>query len=445
MNKVILFTPVGGTDPISSTNCRDGSMLHICRMYKPDKLIMYMSKEMLDYQDQDDRYRYCLDRLAEQQNRVMEYEVIERWELTKVHEFDYFYEDFRAIIEKIYREMDSTDTLLLNISSGTPAMKSGLAVLQTLGEFPAKLIQVSTPERKINEHIHKDYDVELLWELDEDNEEPCENRCKEIQCPTLSKIKKEEIIKKHITVYDYQAALEVADTMSAENTEKYRELLYLASRRVLLDFAGVDQAVKKTGFQCLPIKTSSDRKYFEYALNVDIKLKRSEYADFIRAITPLVVDMLELILKKQCGVVIDDYCSFRKRHGETVREWSPEKLKNTVVGNNLNKYYRSKGKNFQMGNVYSDALRGLLSMMNTDQHLNELVDDIRKVESRIRNLAAHQIISITDEKIQKETGFTGGQIMDKLKELFVYTAIPVKKEYWKSYEILNEKILEQMG
>ena len=45
MNQTILFTPVGGTDPISSTNCKDGSMLHICRFYKPNKVIMYMSKE----------------------------------------------------------------------------------------------------------------------------------------------------------------------------------------------------------------------------------------------------------------------------------------------------------------------------------------------------------------------------------------------------------------
>lgn len=57
MDKIILFTPVGGTDPISSTNCRDGSMLHICRNYKPDKVIMYMSKEMLENQEADDRYR----------------------------------------------------------------------------------------------------------------------------------------------------------------------------------------------------------------------------------------------------------------------------------------------------------------------------------------------------------------------------------------------------
>ncbi len=115
MNQTILFTPVGGTDPISSTNCRDGSMLHICRIYKPDKVIMYMTKEMLAYQEEDNRYLYCLERLAKMQKREMEYETIERRELTKVHEFDYFYQDFRVIIEQIYEKMDDTDVLLLNI------------------------------------------------------------------------------------------------------------------------------------------------------------------------------------------------------------------------------------------------------------------------------------------------------------------------------------------
>ena len=48
-------------------------------------------------------------------------------------------------------------------------MKSALLVLRTLGEFPCTLIQVSTPVKRMNETIHKDYDVEVLWELNEDN------------------------------------------------------------------------------------------------------------------------------------------------------------------------------------------------------------------------------------------------------------------------------------
>lgn len=59
---------------------------------------------------------------------------------------------------------------------------------------------MATPVEKLNEAVHEGYDVETLWELDEDNKEGAQNRCKEIQCPTLSKIKKEEIIKTYFGI-----------------------------------------------------------------------------------------------------------------------------------------------------------------------------------------------------------------------------------------------------
>ena len=443
MNQTILFTPIGGTDPISATNCRDGSMLHICRIYKPDKVIMYMSKEILEFQEQDDRYRYCLNQLGALIHHQMEYEIIERKDLVSVHEFDYYYQDFRSIIQKIYQQMDETDILLLNVSSGTPAMKSGLLVLLTLGEFPAKAIQVATPERKINEHVHKDYDVKLLWELNEDNETEFENRCKEVQCPTLLNIKKEEIIKKHISVYDYAAALDVVASLPEQETELYRDLIYMTSRRVLLDFAGVDQMIKKTGYQCLPVRSSADRKYFEYALNVDIKLKKKEYADFIRSITPLVVDLFEMILKKQCKIIVDEYCDIKKKNGAQVRQWSAKKLEGTEVKQALDAIYGNGG--FKGGVVYSDHLKILIQANVQDQHLTKLVGALRQVEANIRNLAAHEIVSVTDASIFQRTGYTGSKIMDMIKELFNYTGISVKREYWYSYDIMNQEILKRMA
>ena len=60
---MILFSPIGKTDPISKDNYKDGSMLHIARVYKPDKIVLYMSKEMLELQDKDDRFRYCIREL----------------------------------------------------------------------------------------------------------------------------------------------------------------------------------------------------------------------------------------------------------------------------------------------------------------------------------------------------------------------------------------------
>lgn len=441
MGKTILFTPVGGTDPISASNCYEGAVLHICRYYKPDKVILYMSREMLENQEKDNRYLYCLERLEKLQNRTIEYEIVERRELSNVHEFDYFYKDFRAIIQNIYASMKEGDSLLLNISSGTPAMKSGLLVLQTIGEFPATLIQVATPEKGMNEHIHKGYDVETLWDLNQDNLPDAKNRCKEITCPSLKKIKQEEIIKKHIEAYDYNAALSVTETMKQEDVRKYRSIIELASRRVLLDFAGVDKIARQTGFDCIPVKASSDRKLFEYALNMDVRLKRGEYVDFIRAITPLLVDLFELVLKKQCSVDINDYCEVKKYKRVSRRQWSESKLQKTEVKQVLDKAFQGK---FNGTDIYAVHLKYLIDHFSDNSTLKELVEKLRSVEEQIRNDAAHDVISVTEETIIQKTGFTSTKIMQMIQNLFYYTGISVKKEYWKSYDEMNMRILKEI-
>ena len=48
MGKTYLFTPIGNTDPIKYFY--DGSMLHICRHYKPNIVYLYLSKEMIENQ-----------------------------------------------------------------------------------------------------------------------------------------------------------------------------------------------------------------------------------------------------------------------------------------------------------------------------------------------------------------------------------------------------------
>lgn len=436
MNKTVLFSPVGGTDPIALTNCKDGSLLHICRVYKPDTVYLYMSKEILENQEKDDRYRYCLDKLAGMQSRSMEYHVIERPSLKDVQDFDFFYHDFREIILEIMHQLDDTDILLLNISSGTPAMKSGLLVLTTLGEFQCKTIQVVTPEGGMNEHLHKNYDVITLWELNEDNLEGFENRCREITCPTLALLKYEEIIKKHLQAYNYTAALEVAASLPEQDTEQYRYLLEMSRARILLDFGTVQKIEKKYGVNCFPIHSGNETKYFEYALSLDVKLKRKEYVDFLRGITPIIVDMLELIIKAELGITVGDYCTIS--YG--VRRWDRNKLQGTKILEVLQKEF----KNFEFKNIYSIHLVTLINGFSVNSELKKLVQELRSVEENIRNLAAHEIVSITEDTVKNKTGFTPKVIMDKIKLCFLYSGIKVKKEYWNSYDAMNDLIIARI-
>lgn len=440
MNQTILFSPVGGTDPISLNNYRDGSLLHISRFYKPDKIIMYMSKEILEKHRADDRYRYCLDKLADMQNRTMEYQIIERPDLSKVHEFDEFYRDFREIIDDILRNMDESDQLILNVSSGTPSMKSGLLVLQTLLEYPCILVQVRTPTEKMNDHIHEGFDVEMLWQLNEDNDVNAPNRCKVVECPTLTRIKHEEIIKKHIEVFDYQAALVVAETIPRQLTVECKNLLKLGAARMLLDMNEVDRIQTKYGYNLLPVTEERERAVFEYALNLQVKLHRKEYVDFIRGITPLLVDLMEMLLVNRFAINIKDYCSYNEK--KRSYEWSMKKLSGTHILKYLNGRYNGA---FRGTDIYSEHLKTIIENVCTDEALKENIKNLRKVERNIRNLAAHQIVAITEKTIKKETGFTACKIMLEIKKLVEYALPNISASAWDSYNEMNALISQNLN
>ena len=86
--------------------------------------------------------------------------------------------------------MEDSDELLLNMASGTPAMKSALFVMATFAEYRFKPIQVSTPKKGINAEYEEreEYDNEINWELNEDNLADAPNRCTEVKSLNLMKM-----------------------------------------------------------------------------------------------------------------------------------------------------------------------------------------------------------------------------------------------------------------
>lgn len=75
---------------------------------------------------------YCLDKLSELIDHKFDVKLIERPELTEVQDFDYFYQEFETLLREIHKEYEGE--ILLNISSGTPAMKNALNIMADLME-----------------------------------------------------------------------------------------------------------------------------------------------------------------------------------------------------------------------------------------------------------------------------------------------------------------------
>ena len=441
MSKVILFSPVGGTDPVSNSNGHDGAMIHCCRVYKPDVVYMYMSKYTLEMESEDNRYTYCLSELYKSFGKALDYKMIERPDLVEVQEFDFFYDDFKEEIQKISRTMSEGDLLLLNTSSGTPAMKSALVVLATLGDIDGRLIQVSTPEKTINKHDHDNYDVRFLWEYNPDNTEGYVNRCKEITCPSIVRLKNEEMIRQFLDSYDYSAALNVARNMNAEDTKNYIRLLEFANYRSQLDYNSMSKVCDMSEIKSmLPVLTSKYRNTVEYSLSLFIRAKQGNNADFLRGLTPLILELFILVLEKQTGLNARDFCYIDKYSGGF--KWDMEKLKaNEQTTEWVDIWNNSFPNGFKESFIVSRDLLFIIRQ-KCNAAIVKKADLLREVEENARNSAAHEIGMVTADTIKKMTGHSHIEIIDTIKSMFKYVGVVTDDSIWNSYEDMNAVIFK---
>lgn len=439
----VLFTPVGGHDPIASY--RDGAVLHICRVYQPEKVYLYLSHEMLERSRQDDRYRVSLQKLQEYLHyEIKEVKMIERDELTQVQLFDTFYTDFDQILRQIHAENPDSE-LLVNLSSGTPAMKSALNVISVLTPYAMRAIQVSTPNMRENpkDEAPQDYDVESSWECNEDNTEDFYNRCHEVPSDhLLVKIKKESI-QRLLDAYNYKAAMLMAQDISEFIPEQAMKMLQAAECRLQLDQRGYDKALQGLRCQFMPIESGEYRQIFEYVLSLQIKLEQGNYADFLRGLTPVIVDLFEMCLKNQLNITTDQYCV---RRADGVWYVSKQVMQESAIGLNIMKAMEKRAKD----GILKEGPLGSMNILWIFQELYEgwdLIDDLKKmrdVESKVRNVAAHEIVSVTNDWIKNRTEMTGEDIMKLLKRLVARAGIRAKAEYWNSYDDMNFAISAEL-
>ena len=444
MGKVILFSPVGGTDPISNSNGHDGALLHCCRVYKPDEIYMYMSKLALDWESEDNRYTYCLSKLYESTGKPLDYKMIERPDLIEVQDFDFFYDDFKAEIQRISQTMSEGDTLLLNTSSGTPGMKSALVVLVTLGDVDGNLIQVTTPEKNINKHDHDNYDVRFLWEYNPDNSEDFVNRCKSISCPSIVRLKNEEMIRQFLCSYDYSAALNVARNMKAEDTKNYIHLLEFANYRPQLDYTSMSKVVDMSEIKAfLPVLTSKYRNTVEYALSLFLKAKQGNYADYLRGLTPLILELFILVLEKQSGLNAREFCYVDKYSGGY--KWDTKKIKeNPHTSEWLDIWEKAFPNGFKASYIVSRDLLFVIKQ-KCNGPIVEKAEMLREIEENARNSAAHEIGMVTADTICQMTGHTDFEITGAIKSIFKYAGVITDDSKWDSYDEMNEVIIQKIG
>lgn len=448
----ILFSPVGGTDPVSLQNLQDGALIHCCRKYQPDTIFLYLSKEMIENEEKDHRYTGCLKRLYTDLGVKMKCHLIHRPKLVDVHDFDFFYHDFIAELDKLMMKMNSDDVLYLNVSSGTPAMKGALVGWATLTDANVILLQVDTPEKSMNSHTSMpiSYDsLDELWKNNLDNGKDA-TRCHEIKCPSLMLLKYKEMIKEMIRVYDYQGALRIILMHKKLQNKKYVDLIWYAKYRLEMDKVNMDLIATSYDHDgCFPISLpcsdAESRDLFEYALNLKVKSIRQEYADFYRGLSPLFTRLLILILKKNSDIgktIVNDYLVVDKK-GQYL--W-----KNGVDKLIWESFWGTDSSAIPTGRlVWSDQIYKLIMIHCDKTECKEIRKDcalLREVEKKVRNVAAHEVRGITKKYIEKQFGkdksVNTEMIMKLVERLFSYTDIIIPSNAWRSYNLMNRTIIQ---
>jgi len=523
----ILFSPVGGTDPMSNINKHDGAILHIMRNYRPHRIILFLSQEMLGMHRRDNRYLKSIELLyreltkdgksyfmkdndetginiipkdLEEQNEnktkarqkqesikqfeilpdfsketkefpadnaVLKYykigdlqvEVIEREGLSEVQDFNTFYKEFPKWINYVMKDISEEDLLLLNVSSGTPAMKGCLLSMRLLQDIRCKVIQVSTPVRSINQTQYIEFKAEAEWKHNCDNDvKGYVNRCTEVSVPDYACMIQENQIKRLLLEYDYKGALSLAKSLPKRHSKNYLPFMKMALERSQLNLEPVETFIERNkGIFNFPVKKNGTKEaekasfVFEYCLQMQLKLFRGDFDGFIRSITPVVWDLFFQIVENDLGLPISRY--IQNLHNENkAKIWDWELLQKEKeetemakkIFDTLNNAIFAQNYSVNM-KVYSPHLLSFIQAHHPSDQIISTAEDLRFVEERIRNLVAHQMVPVTKDAIKKKTNFTPKVIMDKVKMLYNVAYQECEEEKWNSYEKMNKSILELLS
>ena len=460
----ILFSPVGMTDPMTKANdeskeYHDGALLHICRHEQPDIVCIYMSKETLELDALDSRYSKSMELMQaylQERGKELKIERVERPDLVEVQKFDSFIQDFKEILTK-YR-MDYPDAeILVNVSSGTPAMKSTLQNLASSSRFlNLKPMQVSTPRDSANYKNKETRNVAEEWNANLDHQENAAVRVSASRNTNLTYEFNKKLLISLIENYDYKAAkltyettVNIERSLDAAISPEFRTLLDAAIDRINLKPEKAAERINELGFEKL-IDTKTDLTA-EYFLLLDLYIKKQNYTDYLRAITPFVLELFYHATEKQCGIKLADYTQ-----GDNRYLWDADKLNGSKLDGKFHQkpYYHDGEKrycnsylngirvNFPQDYMLSWQLLNLCENLSHDKEFIRRMIEIRTFELKIRNLAAHTIRSFTESEIKRETTYTPKEMHDYVfRFIRSFTDLPITKDSLSQYDRMNEKLI----
>lgn len=444
----ILFSGVGSSDPVRGEH--DGGLMHIMRKYRPDVVLIFITKEFVERDREDQRfekmktfieshwegYHFTLERKETGIEDPSDLDGISQVILETAAEFQNKYPGAE---------------LLLNLSSGTPQMKMVFSMIALEAGYHSRGIQVKNYERASGSSERtnvKDYDVELELEFNEDEKPGAPDRCVEPRLFYLQKQKDIEQIRALLKEYDYEAVSKMTKALPPHLLALVR---HLNLRQKLLaaeaQKAGQEVRQKNPGlFPLYPKNSVNPRKARDFAEVSEFALLlrnlqiSGNYTEFVLRMNPFVVRLQTAYLEKLRGYRIQDICNVVRGKG---LKWSPEKfsVRDPALYRAVTENHGSIEPNFisivMLYNV-------LLSVPDTDAEIMKLFEICKKLNEG-RNDSAHQLHSITDGEIRELSGMDSRGLRLQFENAILKIYDGANPKLFDIYDRCNAYILDSLS
>ena len=405
----ILISAVGDTDPIR--NFHDGPLLHIVRVYRPEKIVLVHSERSLTKHD----------KLVKALKSIKDYspEIIQDGGVlpdAQVSIFDKMYDTVSSIVKKYI----SDDEIILNISSATPQIISAMFAVNRISDFNVTAVQVVTPQHKSNEGLRHDNqeDIDTLIETNLDNQSDYENRTLEDTGMKFSQDLTKRNLKALIDNYDYQGALELLKKQkSFSNIKELRKKL-----------TEISDTIKIQGMPDKIVKAKLLSNQAKSALNSYLNIDRNHKQGNIAEVLIRVKSLVEFILEDYLNNHFLDVITY-KEDGKPFLNASkyPEILKK------FQEDAKMRGKKYHSGYLSLPTYIVILKFFEPNHDLLKHIYKIQEI-NQVRNQVAHSLQAFDRKNLKKVSSavFASKQIL--------LASFDIDNHWFSFYEDLNQEI-----
>lgn len=425
----ILISAVGTTDPIS--NNHDAALLHIARNYKPDKIVLVYSQEMLVKQDLINKVLLSI----EDYNPIIEIDstILNNDE---VFLFDKMYEVMGLIVQKYTND---NDEIILNLSSGTPQIISALFALNRINDYNTQAIQVATPKKGANREYKPltDSEIDALILENQDNSLYFVDRSIKDKSEKFTQALVKRHLRSLIASFDYQAAEAIINRKEYNKLLSKKRIAYI--REKLNDFSRVfkNQSIL-SDILSFPLD-DSQKKALNYYLMIDVLKEREHIADVLIKAKSLAEFVIEETIKKDHeGLIVFD---------GNLPKLNPDFPDCEAILDDIDKKMKkSRGIEDTEERIFSvQSTLNLLSYLNIlefyeyDSQLQTAINGILSLNGE-RNKVAHGLSEIDTRLLSRKKL---KQLSENLRLLLV-DCLGIDTSYFNYYDKQNEELIKML-